>query len=42
MLSAALYNTRIIVNLVSKEGEWNETLWIVSKDSERLKRKILS
>ena len=28
MLSAALYNTRRNVNLVSKEGEWNETLWI--------------
>ena len=28
MLSAALYNTRRNVNLVSKESEWNETLWI--------------
>ena len=28
MLSAALYNTGRNVNLVSKEGEWNETLWI--------------
>ena len=27
-LSAALYNTRSNVNLVSKEGEWNETWWI--------------
>ena len=28
ILSAALYNTRRSVNLVSKEGEWNETWWI--------------
>ena len=28
MLSAALYNTRSNVDLISKEGEWNETLWI--------------
>ena len=28
MLSAALYNTRSNVDLISKEGEWSETLWI--------------
>ena len=28
MLSASLYNTQRNVNLVSKEGEWNKTLWI--------------